>query len=193
MAHFLPSLKILQRSFAWLITINISSLLPPLPSCSQVGSTMQKTLRVLGSLEKLRGARFHWQNAWSTRESNLNEKPSQGTADVTEEGLVVSKGQVTHANTASDVSLSYWSKITCKFSAWACSAPAGLHLCAGGSATNGHVCSRNHTEIIFLAYVSGCMSCIALCLHAFVMNRVSEKSNCQSSKSLRKQQGGWCG
>lgn len=30
----------------------------------------------------------------------------------------------------------------------------GLHLCAGGSDGNWHVCNRNHTEIIVLAYVS---------------------------------------
>lgn len=41
-----------------------------------------------------------------------------------------------------------------RFSEWACSGPAGLHLCAGGSAGNWHVCNRNHTEIIVLAYVS---------------------------------------
>lgn len=40
------------------------------------------------------------------------------------------------------------------FSEWACSSPVGLHLCAGGSAGNCHVCNRNHTEIIVLAYVS---------------------------------------
>lgn len=32
--------------------------------------------------------------------------------------------------------------------------PVGLHLCAGGSAGNWHVCNRSHTEIIVLAYVS---------------------------------------
>lgn len=37
---------------------------------------------------------------------------------------------------------------------WVCASPAGLNLCAGGSVYNWHVCKRNHTEIIVLAYVS---------------------------------------
>lgn len=41
-----------------------------------------------------------------------------------------------------------------KVSEWVCSGPVGLHLCAGGSAGNWHVCNRNHTEIIGPAYVS---------------------------------------
>lgn len=41
-----------------------------------------------------------------------------------------------------------------RFSEWACSGPAGLHLCAGGGVSNWHVCNRNHTEIIVPAYVS---------------------------------------
>lgn len=41
-----------------------------------------------------------------------------------------------------------------RFSEWVGFGPAGFHLCAGGSVGNWHVCNRNHTEIIVLAYVS---------------------------------------
>lgn len=40
------------------------------------------------------------------------------------------------------------------FQSGCAASPAGLHICAGGSAGNWPVCNRNHTEIIVRAYVS---------------------------------------
>lgn len=41
-----------------------------------------------------------------------------------------------------------------RFLEWVFSSPVGFNLCAGGSVCNWHVCKRNHTAVIVLAYVS---------------------------------------
>lgn len=61
------------------------------------------------------------------------------------------------------------------FLEWACSAPAGRHLCAGGGGGgNWQVCNRKLAEIIAPAYVA----------HSDVVRSASEESNCGRSGSL---------
>lgn len=61
-----------------------------------------------------------------------------------------------------------------RLSEWVRSSPAGLHLCAGGSASNWHVCNRNHTEIIVLAYVSQRDAACRAPLRAYMHLRCTE-------------------